>query len=312
MKVVDPSVYIVILNWNGYADTVECIESLKEIDYKNFRIILVDNGSTNKEAERLKKSFPNIKLLSNKSNRGYAQANNQGIDLSFKAGAKYTLLLNNDTVVKKDFLNVLVNYAEINNFKGILTPKILFYKTTKIWAVGGKISVLTSIPRMLGQGKPSGYYQKITKPDYAPGCALFINNKTLKEVGKLNPIYFAYYEDADLSFRVKKSNYQIKAIPKSIVLHKVSQSTKNKGSFRIGATQSYLLARNGVIFAKLNLFGVQKLIYLLSQYLIKLPLYLVIKCQDFKSKKAYLKGASDGSQFLLKNKNILDRAFINS
>src|SRR5689334_2050484 len=101
----DPKVTIVIVNWNGFKDTVECINSLMKIDYSNFDIIVVDNGSSDNESDKLKSKFSNIMIISLKRNLGFAIANNVGIRIALNRGSDYVLLLNNDTVVDKKFLN---------------------------------------------------------------------------------------------------------------------------------------------------------------------------------------------------------------
>ena len=292
-----PLVYIILVNWNGYKDTKECLESLKRNTYKNYKIIVIDNGSGKNQSDRIKKKFPKINLIKNSINTGFSYANNQGIKEAIKNKAKYILLLNNDTVVKKDFLDILIDYAEKNNFQGVLTPKILYYGTNKIWAMGGKLSYLTSIPRMIGQGSKSNSFNKIIEPDYASGCAFLVNTDIIKKVGLLDNSYFAYYEDTDLSFRIKKLGYIIKVIPNSIIWHKVSRSTKQKNLKKIGQTQAYLLAKNGLIFGKKNLHGYKKNIYIFAQYFFKLPLYLIFKVENYTAFRSYIKGFFDGLKF---------------
>lgn len=294
-----PLVYIIILNWNGYQDTVECLDSLEDLKYQNYKIVVVDNGSKNKEAQRLSKKYPHVKIIKNKKNLGFAKGNNQGIRLALEKKAKYILLLNNDTTIKADFLKQLVNFAEINKFQGILSPKILYYHSDKIWSMGGRLSVLTSIPRMIGQGKPSGRFNKTVEPNFATGCAFFVNSEVIKKVGLLNPRYFAYYEDTDLSYRIRKAGYKIKVIPKSIIWHKVSQSMPGKNLKKIGEIQSFLLAKNGLIFGNLNLEGFSKFIYLINQLTTKFILYLIFKCDSNKARVAYTRGLIEGSRFLL-------------
>lgn len=295
----EPLVYIIIVNWRRYKDTQECLASLKNSKYKNFRLIVVDNESQEGKAEKLLKKYPFIKMIKNKKNLGYSRANNQGIELALKDNADFLLLLNNDTVVAPNFLNILVDYARANNFYGVLSPKILYYKSDKIWAMGGKLSFLTSIPRMIGQGKPSSAFNEIVEPDYVSGCAFLLNREVIEAVGMLDTRYFAYYEDTDLSFRVKRAGYALKVIPKSIVWHKVSQSTKQKAG-KVGETYAYLLAKNGVLFGVLNLEGFPKFIYLLNQYTSKPLLYLIFKVDSLKAAASYLRGLKEGAGYLFR------------
>jgi GT2 family glycosyltransferase len=295
----EPLVFIITINWNGYEDTLECIRSLSKLTYKNYKIVVVDNGSKKKEGLKLKRNFPEISMIQNYKNVGFSKANNQGIKLALNKNAKYILLLNNDTVVNPDFLSILISYAEKNTFQGILSPKILVYKSQTIWAVGGRLNKYTSIPTMIGQGDSSSNFKKVIEPDYAPGCAMLINKLIIKKLGLLDEKYFAYYEDTDYSYRAKKMGFGIKIIPNSIVWHKVSKSTKNKSVIRIGETQSYLLARNGILFGYSIFGGFYKKIYLSCQYLIKYPLYLLLKVDSIESAVAYTKGLIDGTLYLL-------------
>lgn len=292
-----PLVYIIIANWRRYQDTSECLDSLYKLKYKNIKVVIVDNESQNEEANKLFKKYPQIILIKNKKNLGFCLANNQGVIKALDSRADFVLLLNNDTVVKSNFLTILINYAQEKNFQGILTPKILYYNSNKIWAMGGKLSIFTTIPRMIGQGKPSSQFNKVITPNYASGCALLINSEVLRKVGLLNNIYFAYYEDTDLSFRVKKAGYKIKVLPKSVIWHKVSQSTKqNRG--KIGEMQSYLHAKNGLIFGNKNLFGIKKAIYLVNQILVKFPLFIILKCDGAKARSQYARGIVEGIKSL--------------
>ena len=300
MNIYHPLVYIITINWNGFAHTKECLISLQKINYPNYKIIVIDNGSSNNEGQKLYKQFPHIQLILNNKNKGYVVANNQGVKKALKWGADYILLLNNDTTVKFDFLTMLVDYYEKSHFQGILSPKILYYKTSKVWAMGGKLNIYTSIPQMIGQGKPSSDYNKIIKPDYAPGCALFTKKDILKKIGLLDERYFAYYEDTDISFRAKRGGYNIKIIPKSIIWHKVSQSTKQKRFGKIGKTQAYFLAKNGLVFGSLNYHFPKYIIYFVGQTLIKLPLYLIFKVDSINSAAYYIKGYIDGWKFVCK------------
>ncbi len=303
-----PLIYVVSINWNGLYDTLVMLSSLKKCVNLNIKIVIIDNGSKKNEARIIKGRYPDICLIKNKNNVGYCKANNQGMKIALKNKAKYVLLLNNDTVVKTDFLTKLVEYAEKNNFNGILTPKILYYKKGVIWAFGGKISKLTSIPKMIWQGKPSKKYLSVVEPDYAPGCAFFVNSSILKKIGFFDETYFAYYEDTDLSYRIKKAGYRIVAIPKSIVWHKVSRSTNQYTTDKINEIQSYYLARNGIIFGINNLNGFQMVMYLTQQLLLKFPAYLLLKCNGVDARRQYSKGIFDGIKYAINKKPVLEKS----
>lgn len=301
-----PMVYIIIVNWNGLDDTLECLESLEKINYPSYKIIVVDNGSKNNQADAIKEKFSGVELIKNETNEGFVIANNQGIKLALEGGAQYLLLLNNDTTVKNDFLINLIKYAEQNNTVGILSPKILYYNSDTIWSMGGRINCLAGFAILIGKKKHREKYKTIIEPDYVTGCAMLIKREVIKKIGLLDPVYFAYYEDGDFSFRAKKAGYNIRVIPESIIWHKKSASAGIRGSKRkISGLQAYLWARNGVIFGKKNLVGWKKfsfifghfsfnfIYHLLGNFNIKFILYyikglyhgVIISCDNLWTKK---------------------------
>lgn len=294
MTKIRPLVYIVIANWKQYELTNETLKSLKHNNYDNYKVVLIDNESQSLKIKKLIKDHRDIIVIKNSVNQGFSKAYNQGIALAIKDKADFMLLLNNDVEVKKDFLTELINYYLTNSFTGLINPKILYYNTQKIWAMGGYYNPLTCITRMVGQGKESSKFKKVINVDFASGCALMANSEIFEKTGFLNEKLFAYYEDTDFSFRCKKAGYSIKAVPKSIVWHKVSKSTKHKNENKLGDFQSYLYAKNGIIFGFENFHGFYRFYYLLNSLSIKTMLYLIFKCEGLKAKKMYIKGSLDG------------------
>ena len=134
----DPMVSIIILNYNGGQDVIECLASVMEIDYPNYEIIVVDNGSTDNSVKEIKSRFPGVKLIKNKTNLGFPGGNNAGIQGSV---APYVLLLNDDVVVEKSIIRDLVTEIQRHPGSGIAGPAILYYEDPeRVWATGGKIS----------------------------------------------------------------------------------------------------------------------------------------------------------------------------
>lgn len=289
----EPLVYIITINWNGLEDTLECLSSLEKINYYPYRIIVVDNGSKNNQADVIKDKYPFIKLIENIKNEGFVNANNQGIEVALTQNAKYILLLNNDTTVKNDFLDILIEHAEKNKDVGILSPKILYYDSDTIWSMGGRINYLTGFSIMIGKRKKSKQYNEIIEPDFITGCAMLIKREVIEKIGLLDPIYFAYYEDTDYSYKTRDAGYKIKVIPESIIGHKKSASAGIKGSSRISSQQAYLWARNGIIFGKKNLIGMDKTLYLFGELTFRL-VFGLISCDSIQAIKKYLIGVKDG------------------
>ncbi len=295
-KLDTPRVFIIILNWNGLADTIECIESLAQITYYNYKIVIVDNGSANKEAEKLKSKYSNLKVIALDHNTGYTGGCNTGIKYAIKNKADYVLLLNNDTVVSENFLNILIGTMEKEKALGITSPKILYYKSNKVWSMGGLTHIFLGMTSMIGKGKVSKHYEETLQPEFVSGCAMLIKKEVIKSVGLLNNAYFAYYEDVDFSYRVKKEDYFLKIIPSSIVWHKKSASAGTAGSNKLSNLQAYLYGRNSIIFAKLNLNGWQFLFFILGKLTFNL-LYIAYSSKNFHTFWKHLEGIKEGIKY---------------
>lgn len=268
----EPLVYVILVNYKGLQDTIECIESLKDITYKNYKIIVVDNASLDNSVEILKSTYSDeIILIDLKENLGFAGGNNEGIKLAVKENADYVLLLNNDTIVDKNFLQALVKRAEENEKTGIVGGKIYYFDDKNlIWYAGAKINSFTGSTRHIGVDQyDEGQFNKVIDVDYVTGCLMLLPVEVIKKVGMMNEEYFLYYEETDWSVRIKKAGYKLLYEPQSIIYHKVSSSTK-----KINYVMSYYYDRNSYYFIMKN-YGfinrvfmyVYKRIFLLLKYI---------------------------------------------
>lgn len=222
-----PQVFIVVVNWNGYKDTIECIESLQKVTYSNYEIAIVDNGSTDGSPEILKEKFPHIPLIQIKENLGYAGGNNVGIKWALERGADYVVLLNNDTIVDENFIIELVKVAENDTRIGMLTSKVYFYdKPDVLWFAGGKFSLKTGWSRHIGYNeKDIGQYDEVKETERPCGCAMMVTRRLCEKAGLIKEEYFCYCEEVDWSIRAKKAGFKVVYVPQSKVWHKVSKST---------------------------------------------------------------------------------------
>lgn len=223
---VRPKVFIIILNWNNYKDTAECLESLAKIRYPNYEIILVDNGSSDGSADALEKEFPRVTLLRNPVNAGFAGGNNIGIKQALMSGADYVLLLNNDTTVSGDFLDVLIDFGQDHESVGILGPKVFCYgDPQQIWSMGGYFRRGKGSMNTIGHNRPdSARFQKAVEVDYVPGCAILIKKYVFEKIGLLDEDYFFFAEESDFCLRAKKDGFQVFVVPASHIRHKTSQA----------------------------------------------------------------------------------------
>lgn len=240
---------IVILNWNGYEDTSECIISLQKITYDNYKIIVVDNGSRQEDYLLLKKNFPEIEVVRSESNLGFTGGNNLGIENAMTMNPDYFMLINNDTIVEPNFIQPLLDVFENEQNAGIVAPQInYFYEPKKIWTAGGKIS------RLRGSGFAySDRIESDIKPDnkyvtFVSGCCMLIKKEVFEKIGLFDENFFLYVEDADLCYRATNAGYKIIVNHHSKILHKVSSSTKEN----LSLLPLYYVTRNRLYFAKKN------------------------------------------------------------
>lgn len=305
-----PKVSIIILNWNGWQDTLECLDSLRKIKYPNYKVLVIDNGSGDESVEKIKnwlennKSVIGYKLLVNSYNAGFAGGNNQGIKQALKNGADYVLLFNNDTIVDPFFLDKLVEAAEQDKNIGIAGSKIYFYSDPKrIWFGGGKINWLKtrgSHLRLNENEKDSGESggeeaEKSFPTDYITGCAMLIKKEVIEKIGVLSEDYFLYYEDTDYCLRAKKAGWQSVLAPESRIWHKISQSAKE-----FSPSYVYYHTRNGLMMAKRMSGSVKTiLVYIFS---VCLAAKQIIKYLFFPSKCEWTKMIMLGIEDFWKNK----------
>ncbi len=253
------NIFVVILNWNGIKDTLECLKSIRKLQITNYKLqtIVVDNGSTDNSVAQLKKQ-KGITLLENEENLGFAGGNNVGMKYARENDADFVLILNNDTLVSEDLIVHLVEAAEKNKKAGILSPKIYFekgyeyhkdqYRGTElgkvIWYVGGVMDWKNVLGSNYGVDDVDvGQYQETRDIDFATGACMFIRRGVIEEVGYFDEKYFLYLEDADYSQRAKNAGWKVVFVPKAHIWHKVSQSSG------IGSgLNDYYITRNRLMF----------------------------------------------------------------
>lgn len=242
-------VYVIVLNWNGKADTLECLRSLRATAYENYRVVLVDNGSEDDSIPAVRAEFPAVEIVAVGRNLGFAGGNNVGIQHALDAGADYVYLINNDTTVDPAYLTELVAAAEADPKVGAVGGKIMYFsEPERIWFAGGKMNWLRNKGEHIGLDEiDAGQYDTPKEVAYLTGCSLLVKREVLEKVGLLEEDYFLYYEDADFSLRVQNAGYSTVYAPKSKIYHKVSRSTK-PGS----ASYVYYHVRNGLVNARRN------------------------------------------------------------
>jgi len=260
------SVGVVILNWNGKADTLACLASLFRCTYPSFHVYMVDNASQDGSVETVLQQFgdkPNLTVVESGGNLGFSGGNNVGMRRALEDGMRYVILLNNDTEVEAGFLAPLVQAMEADPNIGVVTSKIYYIEpSNKVWFFGGYMDRNTGLGGPIGGGMlDTGQFGHAIECDYATGCALMTSADMIRKIGYLDDAYFYLCEDVDFCFRVADAGYRIVALPNSVLWHKVSASLVggDESPFRLyfrARNQMMLVARNkkGFRFWKHGLF----------------------------------------------------------
>lgn len=223
-------IFIVILQFNNSRDTIKCLESVKELNWQNFRAIVVDNASEIQHLNNIRLFIESqervgerrFKLIANRENLGYAGGNNIGIKYALENGADYVLILNPDTTVKRNILVKLLETAQKRR-AGITGPAI---------DENGKVIYRGEIEWLkpeLFHSQPHPKLSTLNPNQYVPGAAMFVGKKVFEKIGMFDERYFLYFEDADFCVRARKAGFKLTVAPGAVVHHNPSSSTSKLG-----------------------------------------------------------------------------------
>lgn len=291
-----PLVSIVSINYNGAAVTCEMLESLKQITYPNFEVIIIDNASK-ENPSLISESHPWITFIQSENNLGFAGGNNLG----FKAAkGEYFLMLNNDTEVAPGFLEPLVERMERNKSIGVVSPKIIFHHTPGMLQFAGfnPINPYTGRGTAIGFGmQDDGSFNESMSTSRAHGAAMMVRKSVVEEIGLMADLYFLYYEEMDYCERIKSAGYSIWYEAKSTIYHKESMST-GKGS----TLKTYYLTRNRILYLRRNVKGFTLFVCLTFLTFVSIPKNTVSYL--IKGKTDMLKAFYKGVLWNITHKNI--------
>lgn len=220
-------ILIILLNWNGKKDTLECLASLQKVTYPKFSTIVVDNGSSDDSVTAIRSAFPSVPVFETKENLGFAGGNNVGIAWGLKKDYEWILLLNNDTTVAPDFLDAFMNAAKSNPNAKILGAKIYRSNTpSQIDHLGGiwnaKIGEFES--QYFGQIDDGVSFETMGKVDYVCGACLLMHRTVPETIGLLESKYFLFWEETDFCCRARRKGFEVWTAPQAKIWHKVSSS----------------------------------------------------------------------------------------
>jgi GT2 family glycosyltransferase len=239
----------VVLSWNGREDTLACLESLRRVTYAPFEILVVDNGSTDGSPDAVAARFPEVTLVRQHSNLGFAGGMNAGIGAALAAGADYVLTLNNDMVVEAGAVDALVAAHRAQPKTAAVCAQVLFAGLPpRIWYAGARFGGRRGhAGRNTGHGDPP---LPVATPPYATdracGGAMLVSREALAELGLFDEALFAYAEDTDWSLRARAAGRPILVAPAAVVRHKVSAASGGESA----PDTLYYSLRNSLVVAE--------------------------------------------------------------
>lgn len=244
-----PKVHFVVLNYNAFIDTIDCIQSIKKINYPSYEIIVVDNASKDNSFEEISKAFSDIALLRSENNYGYANGNNMGISYALSKGAEYICIINNDVVVENDFLEPLMERVLGDNKIGLIGPCICdFYQRDRIQAFGSSLNMVTGLTRAKFKNDLWKEHEGEEKEvGYLGGACFIIKAEVFNKIGLIPENYFLFFEETEFCLKAVRAKFKMVCLAKSKVYH--------KGSFTISKFSGlsyFFLNRNRVIFMRRN------------------------------------------------------------
>lgn len=261
-----PLVSIITVNYNQSQVTCELLKSLNKVTYPNLEVIVVDNASQDDDPKMIKRRYPNIVLIENPINYGFAAGNNMGIMAS---NGEYVMFLNNDTEVRPDFMEPLIQKFKDNPKAGAITPKIRFFHTPDTIQYAGYTAMNPITVRNFAYGymeEDLGQHDKDRITPYAHGAAMMVPMDLIRKIGMMSYIFFLYYEEADYCDRIRRAGFDIYYVHNSLVYHKESISTG-----KLSALKIYYLYRNRIVYMRRNIFGKKFYFGLLYQLFVAIP-----------------------------------------
>ena len=257
MSATSPRVYIVLLNWNGWRDTIECLRSVFGLEYSNARVVVCDNGSTDGSLDHIRAwanttrgstreivtadwhpqhrrddATADLVLLPTGGNLGFAGGNNIGLHYVIERGdADYVWLLNNDTVVAADVLTHMVGRATGDVTIGAVGATLVDFDADVVQEAGAVSSRWTGMSKSLAAGQPLASWRgSAGEVDFITGGCMLVPITTIRRVGVLDDRFFMYCEDVDWCIRMRAAGLRLVLAPEALVRHKAGASTVYKSS----------------------------------------------------------------------------------
>jgi len=273
----EPSITIIIPHYNGQKILSDCLLSIRQNTYTSYRTLVIDNGSQDGSQDMVRQDFPEVNLIENEKNLGYAGACNQGMML---AESEFILLLNNDTVMPPHFLQEMFRVISSNEMIAAVQPKILSIQDKQYFdysgGAGGEMDIL-GYPFARGRifdvvEKDKGQYDVLSsRVFWTSGCALLLRRKVLATVGYLDEDFFAHQEEIDLNWRFQLAGFENHVALSTYIYHYSGYTLRSHNQYKM-----YLNHRNNLIMMLKN----YSVLYLLVLFPIRLLLELIAVIAD--------------------------------
>jgi GT2 family glycosyltransferase len=293
-----PLVSIITVNYNQAHVTRELLDSLQEISYKNFEVIIVDNASKENPAEVIGDSYPNVKFILSDKNLGFAGGNNLGIR---EAKGEYLFFVNNDTEFTIDLIEQSLAPFSKNSNIGMVCPKVRDYTQPKLLQYAGYTPINPYTARNATIGlfmEDNGQFDTPGPTAFPHGAAMMVKREVIENVGMMPEEFFLYYEEFDWCEQIKRAGYQLYFEPKAVIYHKESISVGKRSTLK-----TYYMTRNRIYFMRRNTKNYQFMVFSLFLLFVTLPknIFQYIRNAEYNHIKAFM----DAVCWNFKNKRML-------
>lgn len=259
-----PGVSIIVLSYNSRDDTLDCLRSLEHLTYPRVQVIVVDNDSSDGSVEAIKTDFPAITLIATGQNLGFTGGNNVGIRHALDSGADYIMLLNNDTIVAPDMIDIMVAAMEADSSVGVAGPMIYYYdQPDTIWSAGGTIDWKHGSTNMIGvsQVDRGQFGLQSHEVDFVTGCALLVRREVWQQAGLLDDEFFMYYEETEWCVRARRAGFKIIHVPLAMMWHKIMIDLR-----ATSPRTYYYMTRNRLLFLRHSRASLRPWLYTYAEY----------------------------------------------
>ncbi|MEM2002758.1 MAG: glycosyltransferase family 2 protein [Candidatus Methanomethylicaceae archaeon] len=290
--------YTIVLNYNNYIDTRQCIESLQKSLYPVEKIVLVDNASSDGSLERFYADYlqdNKVYIIKNEYNLGFARGANVGIQFALDLGADFIFLLNNDAIIDQECIKKLCAAMEEDERVGLAGPRIFYYcDPEKIWQGGGYFSLWkTGIVSPEKNKLVINSSEKAKEVTFLTGCAMLVKRQVFEKIGLFDEDFFFYGEDVDFCLRARRAGFKLIYVPEAKAWHKIEDIARNRTSPFV----MYHLSRSHLLVLRKNFPGLYYLYGVIVHFLLYTPyrMWQIMRgSRSWEAVSAWFEGTLDG------------------